>query len=210
MRRSDTPTVAVPEGGVTTLPGTCFAHLAAIGNAPVRGCSARIRGTPAGPPMTARRKPLSTEVGSGAVTGNASRAGTDRAGQRRRAVALAGHFRGRGPVDRAVRRPAARARRRPSRPTSNAPRGALLYPRRSREGLGGGSLGLMAYRDPKGERDKRMPEKRRSSPGVRGGARETRAIWRRLDRLISQSPEDVKASPPERHPRPAPCSVAAS
>ena len=40
----------------------------------------------------------------------------------------------------------------------------------SREGLGGGSLGLMAYRDPKGERDKRMPEKRRSSPGVRGGA----------------------------------------
>jgi hypothetical protein len=25
----------VPEGGVTTLPGTCFAH-AAIGNAPVR------------------------------------------------------------------------------------------------------------------------------------------------------------------------------
>jgi hypothetical protein len=45
-----------------------------------------------------------------------------------------------------------------------------LYPRRSREGLGGGSLGLMAYRDPKGERDKRMPEKRRSSPGVRGGA----------------------------------------
>ncbi len=45
-----------------------------------------------------------------------------------------------------------------------------MYPRRSREGLGGGSLGLMAYRDPKGERDKRMPEKRRSSPGVRGGA----------------------------------------
>ena len=62
------------------------------------------------------------------------------------------------------------ARRRRSRRTSNAPRGALLYPRCSREGLGGGSLGLMAYRDPKGERDKRMPEKRRSSPGVRGGA----------------------------------------
>ena len=62
------------------------------------------------------------------------------------------------------------ARRRLSRRTSNAPRGALLYPRRSREGLGGGSLGLMAYRDLKGERDKRMPEKRRSSPGVWGGA----------------------------------------
>ena len=31
-------------------------------------------------------------------------------------------------------------------------------------------MGLMAYRDLKGERDKRMPEKRRSSPGVRGGA----------------------------------------
>jgi hypothetical protein len=36
MRRSGTPTVAVPEGGVTILPGTCFAHVAAIGNAPVR------------------------------------------------------------------------------------------------------------------------------------------------------------------------------
>ena len=31
-------------------------------------------------------------------------------------------------------------------------------------------MGLMAYRDPKGERDKRMPEKRRSRPGVRGDA----------------------------------------
>ena len=36
MRRSGTPTVAVPEGGVTTLPGTYFAHVAAIGNTPVR------------------------------------------------------------------------------------------------------------------------------------------------------------------------------
>ena len=72
---------------------------------------------------------------------------------------------------RSPRSPPAWVARRPrSRRTCNAPRGALLYPRRSREGLGGGSLGLMAYRDPKGERDKRMPEKRRSSPGVRGGA----------------------------------------
>jgi hypothetical protein len=31
-----------------------------------------------------------------------------------------------------------------------APRGALLYPRCSREELGGRFLGLMAYLDPKG------------------------------------------------------------
>ena len=104
------------------------------------------------------------------MTGKASTAGADRVLERRRAVALARHYREfeglsmREIADRLGRSP------RRSRRTSNAPRGALLYPRRSREGLGGGSLGLMAYRDLKGERDKRMPEKRRSSPGVRGGA----------------------------------------
>jgi hypothetical protein len=39
---------------------------------------------------------------------------------------------------------------------SGAPRGALLYPRFSREELGGRFLGLMAYLDPKGEGDKSM------------------------------------------------------
>ena len=51
----------------------------------------------------------------------------------------------------------------------NAPRGALLYPRRSREELEGGFLGPMAYPNPKGERDNSMPAKRRSGPGVRAG-----------------------------------------
>ena len=58
-----------------------------------------------------------------------------------------------------------------------------MYPRRSREGLGGGSLGLMAYPDPRGERDKRMPEKRRSAEVSGPWCRETRAIWRKLDCL---------------------------
>ena len=75
------------------------------------------------------------------------------------------------------------ARRRPSRPTSNAPRGALLYPRRSRDELEGRFVGLMAYPDPRGERNNRMPVKRRpaqvSGPGCRG----TRVIWRKLDCL---------------------------
>jgi hypothetical protein len=39
---------------------------------------------------------------------------------------------------------------------SAAPRGALLYPRHSREELGGRFLGLMAYLDPKGEGDQSM------------------------------------------------------
>ena len=40
-----------------------------------------------------------------------------------------------------------------------APRGASLYPRRSRDELGGRFVGLMAYLDPKGEGDKSMPRK---------------------------------------------------
>jgi hypothetical protein len=51
-----------------------------------------------------------------------------------------------------------------------APRGALLYPRCSREGLGGRFLGRMADLDPKGEGDKSMPETRRPGPVVRDGA----------------------------------------
>ena len=47
-----------------------------------------------------------------------------------------------------------------------APRGASLYPRRSRDELGGRFVGLMAYLDPKGEGDKSMPGKQRSCSGV--------------------------------------------
>ncbi|HZI74018.1 MAG TPA: hypothetical protein VFD73_08300, partial [Gemmatimonadales bacterium] len=50
---------------------------------------------------------------------------------------------------------------------SGAPRSALLYPRRSREELGGRFLGLMAYLDPKGEGDQSMPGKQWPCPGVR-------------------------------------------
>jgi hypothetical protein len=49
---------------------------------------------------------------------------------------------------------------------SAAPRGALLYPRCSREELGGRFLGLMADLDLKGEGDQSMPGKRWSCPGV--------------------------------------------
>ena len=52
----------------------------------------------------------------------------------------------------------------------HAPRGALLYPRRSREELEGMFLGPMAYPDPKGDRNNRLPGKRRSCPGVWGEA----------------------------------------
>jgi hypothetical protein len=47
-----------------------------------------------------------------------------------------------------------------------APRGALSYPRCSREKLGGRFLGLMAYLDPKGEGNNSMPEKQRSCSGM--------------------------------------------
>jgi hypothetical protein len=45
-----------------------------------------------------------------------------------------------------------------------------LYPRRSREELEGRFLGPMAYPEPKGERNNRMPAKRRSGSGVRAEA----------------------------------------
>src|SRR6266498_1203023 len=48
-----------------------------------------------------------------------------------------------------------------------APRGALLYPWFSWEGLEGRFLGLMAYLDGKPEGDNSMPGRRRSCPGDR-------------------------------------------
>ena len=66
---------------------------------------------------------------------------------------------------------------------TSAPRGALLYPRRSRDELEGRFVGLMAYPDPRGERNNRMPAKRRSAQVSGPGCRGTRVIWRKLDCL---------------------------
>jgi hypothetical protein len=82
---------------------------------------------------------------------------------------------------------------------ANAPRGALLYPRRSREELEGRFLGPMAYPDPKGERNKSMSGKRRSSPGVRGDASRDPCDMAKAGLPKSQSPEDATYRPPERH-----------
>ena len=76
------------------------------------------------------------------------------------------------------RRPGSRSRSRRS-----APRGALLYPRLSREELEGRFLGPMAYPDLKGERDSSMPLKRWSAEASGLGCRGTRVIWRKLDCL---------------------------
>jgi hypothetical protein len=48
----------------------------------------------------------------------------------------------------------------------HAPRGALSYPRSSREELEGRFLGLMAYLDAKARGDSSLPEKQRSCSGV--------------------------------------------
>lgn len=45
-----------------------------------------------------------------------------------------------------------------------------MYPRRRREELEGRFLGLMAYLEPKGERDSSMPENQRPGPDARNGA----------------------------------------
>ena len=94
-------------------------------------------------------------------------------------------------------------------PTATAPRGALSYPRRSREELEGMFLGPMAYPDPKGERNNRMPGKRRSCPGVRGEASRDPRDMAKAALLEAESPEDGKAHPPERRLVPAPCSAMA-
>jgi hypothetical protein len=92
----------------------------------------------------------------------------------------------------------------------NAPRGALLYPRRSREELEGGFLGPMAYPDPKGERNSSMPAKRRSGPGVRAGVSRDPCDMAKAGLPKSQSPDDETRRPPERHLLPAPRSATTS
>jgi hypothetical protein len=102
----------------------------------------------------------------------------------------------------------ATARATPTR-TATAPRGALSYPRRSREELEGMFLGPMAYPDPEGERNNRMSGKRRSCPGVRGEASRDPCDMAKARLPEAESPEDEKAHPPERHLSPAPCSAMA-
>jgi hypothetical protein len=105
------------------------------------------------------------------------------------------------------RRCCATARSRRSRSTRTSPRGALLYPRRSREELEGRFLGPMTYPDPKGERNNSMSGKRRSSSGVRGGASRDPRDMAKAGLPESQSPDDAKIHPPERRLLPAPRSA---
>jgi hypothetical protein len=93
--------------------------------------------------------------------------------------------------------------------SATAPRGALSYPRCSREELEGEFLGLMAYPDPKGERNNRMPGKRRSRPGVRGEASRDPRDMAKAGLPEAESPEDGNSHPPERYLLPAPCSAMA-
>ena len=90
---------------------------------------------------------------------------------------------------------------------ATAPRGALLYPRCSREELEGGFLGPMAYPDPEGERNNRMSGKRRSCPGVRGEASRDPCDMAKAGLPEAESPEDENSHPSERHPLPAPRSA---
>ncbi len=61
--------------------------------------------------------------------------------------------------------------------------GALSYPQRSWEELGGSFLGLMANPKSKGGRDSSMSEKSRPWEGIEGVRDGTRVIWQRLDCL---------------------------
>ena len=71
-------------------------------------------------------------------------------------------------------------------------------------------LGLMAYPDPKGERNKSMPANRRSRPGVRGGASWDPRDMAKAGLPKPQSPEDATFRPLARHPMPAPRSATAA
>jgi hypothetical protein len=80
----------------------------------------------------------------------------------------------------------------------SAPRGALSYPRFSREELGGRFLGLMAYLDPKGEGDNSMPGKQRLCPGVRNRALRDSRNMAKAGLPEPQSPAGLNRNPPER------------
>ena len=65
----------------------------------------------------------------------------------------------------------------------SAPRGALSYPRFSREELGGRFLGLMAYLDPKVKGTIACQESSGCVQAYGTGRCGTRAIWLKLDCL---------------------------
>src|ERR1017187_5784846 len=68
----------------------------------------------------------------------------------------------------------------------------------------------MAYPDPKGERDNSMLAKRQSGLGVRDEVSRDPRDMAKAALPKSQSPDDEKVRPPERHMLPAPCSATAS
>ena len=84
-----------------------------------------------------------------------------------------------------------------------------MYPRRSRDELEGRFLGLMAYPDPQGERDNRMPGNQWSCPNVRGEALGDPRDMAKAGLPEPQSPDDAKGHPPERRLKPAPRSAMA-
>ena len=79
-----------------------------------------------------------------------------------------------------------------------------MYPRLSRDELEGRFVGPMAYPDPKGERNHRMPGKRRSGSDVGAEASRDPRDTAKAGLLEAQSPDDERERPPERHPIPAP------
>jgi hypothetical protein len=86
----------------------------------------------------------------------------------------------------------------------------LSYPRLSRDELEGRFVGPMAYPDPKGERNHRMPGKRRSGPDVRAEASRDPRDKAKAGLPEAQSPDDERERPPARHPTPTPCPATAS
>jgi len=67
-----------------------------------------------------------------------------------------------------------------------------MYPRLSREELGGRFLGPLAYLDPKGDGDQSMPEGGGRAQALQAARRGTRVIWRRLD-CLNPNPRKMEA-----------------
>jgi hypothetical protein len=85
-----------------------------------------------------------------------------------------------------------------------APRGAWLYPRRSREELEGGFLGPMAYLEPKGEGNRSMPGNQWPGLDVGDGVLGDPHDMAKAGLPESQSPEEESSPPPERRLKPVP------
>lgn len=81
---------------------------------------------------------------------------------------------------------------------TRAPCGALLYPRRSREGLGRRFLDRLTYLEVKAEGDKSMSGKRWPPGGVQGGVPRDPRDMAKAGLLEVQSPVVKRAHPPER------------